>query len=292
MCRVVRADDDAALAGIAFARRKFARMALLATKALGPRELRDFGHARHARRQHQMLRAQRNAFTSAIDDDDPFLAGLVELGALAFRRCPAIQLHHPGVHFQPVAELVLGREDRPVVRERQVRHVVVPDGIVQAERLVAVAPAVAGTRVLLEDDGRHVETPEPRAQRQPALAAADDQAIRLLRVAERRFFRLSTLEPGLAISVDAVLHALVARAAAFLLETLQLLSSREDRPGAVVFQAQNASALGHLRLEGEARLGDAVRVACLALQAKVARLDAGQRCRKEVSDLRPSPPWS
>src|SRR3546814_5735968 len=47
-----------------------------------------------------------------------------------------------------------------------------PDGVVQAERLVALAPGIARPRVLLDDDGGHAKALQPRAQRDAALAAA------------------------------------------------------------------------------------------------------------------------
>ena len=62
---------------------------------------------------------------------------------------------------------------------------VVPDRVVQHERAIAVAPGIAGARVLLDDDRRHVELLQPRAERYAALSAADDDAIGLLRRAER-----------------------------------------------------------------------------------------------------------
>ena len=58
---------------------------------------------------------------------------------------------------------------------------VVPDGVVQAERLVALAPAVARPLVFLDDDGGNAKLPEPRTERNAALATADDDAIRLPR---------------------------------------------------------------------------------------------------------------
>ena len=56
---------------------------------------------------------------------------------------------------------------------------VVPDGVVQAERLVAVAPLVAGPRVPVDDDVVDAELAQPRTERDAALAAADDDDVRL-----------------------------------------------------------------------------------------------------------------
>ena len=68
--------------------------------------------------------------------------------------------------------------------EGDVRQVVVPDRVVQAQRLVAVAPGVAGPRVPSTMIGRHAQLPQPRAERDAALAAADDHHVGLGGVAE------------------------------------------------------------------------------------------------------------
>ena len=148
---------------------------------------RDLGHvrlARHAGRQHELLRAQRDVRAVALDDDRPLAGVLVVARALGGRGAPVVELHHPRVHLQPVADLVLRREHRPVLGELDVRQVVVPDRVVQAERLVALAPGVAGALVALDDDRRHAELAQPRAERDAALAAADDHDLGLGLVAE------------------------------------------------------------------------------------------------------------
>ncbi len=40
-----------------------------------------------------------------------------------------------------------------MIREGDVGQVVVPDRVVQAERFIALAPAVAGTLIFLNDNG-------------------------------------------------------------------------------------------------------------------------------------------
>ena len=153
------------LASVSLSGRELARMALLAAEAVHAWKLWNLRHARHASRQYQLLRPQRDPLPAAVDGDSPLLARLVEPCALAFSRCPDVELHDLSIHLQPVAHLVLGREHRPMVRERQVRHVVVPNGVVQAERLVAVAPAVAGSGILLDNDGGHGKPLEARSKR-------------------------------------------------------------------------------------------------------------------------------
>src|SRR6185437_6230505 len=83
------------------------------------------------------------------------------------------------VHLEPVADLVLWRKYRPVLREIDVGQMVVPDRIMQAERFIAVAPGIAGTGVLLDDDGGHAELAQPGSEPDAALAAADDDHIGL-----------------------------------------------------------------------------------------------------------------
>jgi hypothetical protein len=83
-----------------------------------------------------------------------------------------------------------------VIGERQVGQVVVPDPGVEHELVISVAPGIAGPRVLLDDDGGNAEALEPSAERDAALAAADEDAIGLHRVAERRLVRALALEGG------------------------------------------------------------------------------------------------
>nr|WP_265706959.1 hypothetical protein [Verminephrobacter aporrectodeae] len=40
-----------------------------------------------------------------------------------------------------------------------------------------MTPLIAGAGVLLDDDGRNVQAPQPGSQRNAALTATDDQAI-------------------------------------------------------------------------------------------------------------------
>ena len=92
-----------------------------------------------------------------------------------WRRAAVVELHHLHVHLEPVAHAVLRREHRPVLGKRQVRHVVVPHRVVQAERGVALAPGVAGALVLLHHHRRHAEALQARGERDAALPAADDE---------------------------------------------------------------------------------------------------------------------
>jgi len=104
---------------------------------------------------------------------------LVKACALAFCARPIIEFHDFGVHFQPVANLVFWGEDGPVVGEGQVRHVVVPDRVVQAQRLVATAPLITRALGFVDDQSGYTHALEPRCEPQPALTAAHDQAVRL-----------------------------------------------------------------------------------------------------------------
>src|SRR5260221_2686823 len=81
---------------------------------------------------------------------------------------------------------------------------VVPDRIVQADRLVTLAPAVAGSFTFLDDDRRHIELAQPGCQRDAALTAANDDAIGLTRVAEFGSFRLAVFLPRCSIAFGAV----------------------------------------------------------------------------------------
>ena len=62
-------------------------------------------------------------------------------------------------------------------RERQVGQMVVPDRVVQAQRLVSAAPLVAGPRVPVHHEMVDAELAQPRAERDAALTAADHQNV-------------------------------------------------------------------------------------------------------------------
>src|SRR6266436_3575392 len=81
---------------------------------------------------------------------------------------------------------------------------IVPDRIVQAERLVTLAPAVARSFVFLNDDRRHIKLAQPGCQRDAALTATNDDAIGLTRVAEFGSFRLALFLPSFPIAFGAV----------------------------------------------------------------------------------------
>ena len=65
---------------------------------------------------------------------------------------------------------------------------VIPDRVVQIEGVVALAPRIAGAFVLVDNQRRHAEPLQARAQRDPTLTTANNDAIRLFAVAEARFF--------------------------------------------------------------------------------------------------------
>ena len=72
------------------------------------------------------------------------------------------------------------------IGKRDIRHMVVPHGVVQTQRAIAVAPRVAGALVLLDDDGRHVKTFQASGQCNAALSATTNSTAR----------RTDTIESG------------------------------------------------------------------------------------------------
>ena len=178
-----------------------ARVVQVALERVRARDAGDVRQPGHARGQHEVPRPEHDRRAVAHDADAPFAGGLVVAGARALGAAPEVELHDLRVHLQPVAHLILGRVDGPVIGERDVRHVVEPHRVVERERLVAVAPRVAGPRAALDDDRRHAQAPQPGAEADPALSAPDDHDVWLRRVAEPRLLVAAALLPG-----DAVLH--------------------------------------------------------------------------------------
>ena len=292
MRRVVGADDDDVLALPFHAGAKRARMHLLALEAVHAGVLRQARHAAHAggedhvlRPQCQGLRFAARRVGTALDHHLPLLLGVIPLRRLALAAAPVVELHQLGVALQPIADLVLRREHRPVIGKRQVGQVVVPHRVVQAQALVAVAPGVTGARILLDDERRHAEFLQPRAEDDAGLPAAEHQRIRLLAVAERLRALLFLFEPALAPGVHAMLDALGPRLALLFLEAFQLLDRRQQRPGLAADQTQQALAARRGGLEGEPAFGHAAGFAALADQLPVRRRRGRRRGSQHFADL-------
>ncbi len=276
--RVVGADHHGPLAAIAVAAGVPARMMALALEILHAGIGRQVRDGRHAGGEHELLRAQRHGLAVAQHLDGPFLGFGIVSGRAALRPAPIVELHDLRVHLQPVADLVLRGENGPVVGEGQVGKVVVPDRVVQMQRLVAAAPLVAGPLVLVDDQGRDAEPLQPRPERDAALAATDHQTIGLARDAEFRLLVALAVEPGTAALANAVLDALLAIGTLLLLEALELAGRGEERPGLVAFQPQVAPAARHLGLEADPGLRHAVGFGRGLVELPMARPD-GRKLR-------------
>ena len=137
---------------------------LVAAEHVHAREGRQVRLAGHPGGQDELLGAQHHGLPVPLDVDRPLPGGLVVGGALGLGVRPVVELHDLRVRLEPVGDLVLRREHRPVVRELQVRQVVVPDRVVQAELLVPAAPLVAGPGALVDDDRGHAELAQPRGR--------------------------------------------------------------------------------------------------------------------------------
>ena len=235
---VVGPDDHAPLALVRVRAGMGRGVMLVPAEHLHTREGRDVGPPGHPGGQHELLRVQHHGLAVPLDVDRPLSGGLVVGRALGLGVPPVVELHDLRVGLEPVGDLVLGREHRPVLGELQVRHVVVPDGIVQAQALVPAAPLIAGTGALVDDDRRHTELPQPGRQPDAGLAAADDQHIGLL--GEAQFLRLvlALLQPGGPAPAGAVLGALGAAGAFRFLVPPELIQRGEQGPGLAVAEAQ------------------------------------------------------
>ena len=118
---------------------------------------------------------------------------------------------------------------------------VVPDRIVQHERTIAIAPGIAGARVLFDDDRGNAELLEACAKRDSALSAADDDTIGLDLAAERRLRGLFGLEPVLFALIHAVSDPFWPLVSFALLEAFQLVHRGQQGPGASVLQTYDAT---------------------------------------------------
>ena len=199
-------------------------------------EFRHIGNGRKPGGQNQLRWLQRDRLSLACHFHHPVLFLFIKFRRLAHRLCPVIQLHDLGVHFQPVTQLVLGRKNRPVIREWQIGHMVIPDRIMQAERLVTLAPAISRLLVLLDDDGGNTQPPEPRTQPNATLPATHNEAIRLGLVAEFLLFLVALFQPGRAVLEGPMHNTLAARRPLLFLVAFEFQHRRQQSPGLAVFQ--------------------------------------------------------
>ena len=253
---VVRPDHDGLLALVLIGARVSRGVMLVAAELLAARDLRDAGQAGRPQRQHQLPGPERDLLARAVDDDSPSVA-LPDSG-LAGGRGPVVELHDLRVHLEPVADLVLRREHGPARRERKVGQVVVPDRVVQRERLVAPAPRVTRPLVSLDDDRRDPELAQPCAEGDAALATADDQYLRLHGVTELGGLTDSALGPRDPVTEGAVTHAAWPPSVDRLLVALQLVERREERERLARDEPQQPAAPPVVGLEGDPGGDDAV----------------------------------
>src|SRR5260370_21499415 len=117
---------------------------------------------------------------------------------------------------------------------------IIPNRIMQAERLVTLAPAVAWPFVFLDDDRRHIELAQPSSECDAALTATNDDAIGLTRVAQFSSFRLAFFLPRFSIAFGAVFRPHRTIEANWLFVPLEFAHGREQRPYLAVLHAQLA----------------------------------------------------
>src|SRR4249919_668438 len=110
----------------------------------------------------------------------------------------------------------------------KIGQMVVPDRIVKDEGLVAVTPGIARSLVLLKYDGRHANPTEAGAERNAALAAADDDAIGLPGITERGLLSGPARKPGFAVPDRAMDDAMLAGGAIALFESFEFGHRRQN----------------------------------------------------------------
>ena len=221
---------------------------------LRARQVDDVRRAVGAGRENELSGFECDRARFANDLDGPLLFRGIEAGRFDLGRAPVVELHRRDVGLDPVAHLVLRREDRPALRERHVGKMIVPHRVVQHERPVAVAPRIARPRVLLRDDGRHAELPKAGAQHDAPLPAADDEAIGLLGDAERCALRREPLAPVPPVACGLMGRAERSRDLDALLEAVEGLKRRENRAAESIFETKDAPPASRAHRHGEPRL--------------------------------------
>ena len=157
----------------------------------------------------------------------------------------------------------------------------------QAQRLVAVAPRITGASIAVDDDRRDVELPQPGGKRDAALAAADDQGVRVGGVTQLGDLLLARLAPGLPAPLGSVLGTSGAPLAGRLLVALQLAQGGEQSPAPAVLESHMTDPATDSGLEPDPAVGDAARLAGLtelARHGEPPRRHPAQRAGEKVAD--------
>src|ERR1700738_3913229 len=121
---------------------------------------------------------------------------------------------------------------------------IIPNRVMQAERLVTLAPAVAWPFVFFDDDRRHIELAQPSSECDAALTATNDDAIGLTRVAKFSSFRLAFFLPRFSIMFGAVFRPHRTVEANRLFVPPEFAHGRQQRPYTAVLQTHVAEAAG------------------------------------------------
>ena len=126
---------------------------------------------------------------------------------------------------------------------------VIPNGVVQAERRVASTPRGASGWLTLNDEIRHAEKRETRSEGKPRLAGADDDNVRLLRCLHRLLMPIPPIRHDPMLSTNCTIAAGPKRMA------VQLLQGGEKRARAIIrVEAHMSLASSSGRLKAEPRL--------------------------------------
>ena len=189
---------------------------------------------------------------------------------------PDVELHRLGVDLEPVRQHVLRDEDRPGSREGHVGQVVDARLVVQRQRVVAVAPAIADPRLAVHHERVDAEQAQPRRDREPRLRGADHQHGGVAVGIGAR--PVAPVEPVLAAEIALPVDVLPALAVGRVLVSADLVERGHQRPGArrlAAFgdQAHDAIAGTDLGFEGEDRLD---RLGARALHAPRRRAAGGE----------------
>ena len=219
----------------------------------------------------------------AFHRDGPLFGGVIVGSALALGGTPVVELHDLRITFQPVGDLVLRGEHRPVVGELDVGQMVVPDRVVKTERLVAIAPRVPGARVFLDDDGGNAQHAHAGPEGDAALSTANDDGVGLIGVAEGGRFVGFGFQPTLSARHHAVLHPSLPVVTVWFFVSLQLHQRSEQREALVSEQANLPVAPADCGFEVEPAVGDTSRFVGLTNQMKARRSGLGKAMLKHVA---------
>ena len=191
------ADDQRLFTAPSFAGSELAGVQDGALERVEAGELGPDRNGRYAGREHYVARPYLAGRTVvALQRQCPTPTGIVVGACSECCAGPDVEFHRLGIELEPVGQFVLGDINRPRLGKRQVGEVIDEHLVVQRQRVIALAPIVADTRMPVDNERVDAKSTKARGEGEPGLSRAHDHACGIAIIKGLRF--AAAVEPVVA----------------------------------------------------------------------------------------------